>query len=133
MPKFYFRKLVRDKVIWNCLNEPETLETNYRALDSDEFVRELIKKVTEEAAEIDINPGADRQAVLTELADLQTVVDTLRQTLGFTTDELKLAMEQKISQKGDFSGRNYIEYVVLADDSPWIDYFRANPCRYPEE
>ena len=133
MPEFYFNKLVRDKVLENCLNESETLETKYRVLDDEEFSRELIRKIIEEANEIPIHSGADRKEVLAELADLQTVVSTLRQHFGFSEAELQEAMAQKTAKKGDFSGRNYIESVVLADNSPWVAYFRVNPERYPEK
>lgn len=125
--------MVRDKVLENCLNEPETLETNYRVLDDEEFPRELIRKVIEEVNEIPTGSGTDRKEVLAELADLQTVVSTLRRHFGFSEAELQEAMARKTAKKGDFSGRNYITSVALADNSPWIAYFRANPERYPEK
>lgn len=133
MSEFYFNKLVRDKVLENCLNEPETLETNYRVLNDEEFPRELIRKISEEANEIPTHSGADRKEILAELADLQTVVDTLRQHFGLSKAELQEAVARKIAEKGDFSGKYYIESVVLADNSPWIAYFRANPKRYLEK
>lgn len=133
MPKFYFRKLVRDKVLENCLEEPETLETNYRVLNNDDFARELIRKVAEEASEIPIGPESDVEEVLAELADLQAVINALQKLHGFSEKDLRQAVQKKAANKGDFMGKYYIDSVVLADNSPWIEYFRANPKRYPEE
>lgn len=133
MPKFYFRKLVRNKVLENCLEEPETLETDYRVLDDREFVSELIRKVAEEATEIPLDSKAELKDVLSELADLQAVIDALRERFNFSEKQLREAVDKKVAKKGDFSGRYYIESVLLADNSPWIEYFRSDPDRFPEE
>ena len=78
MVRFYLQKLVRDKVVLNCLDDPEVVHTEYRELDSQEFRRELVCKVHEEADEIPLG-DKQRDESLKELADLQEVVDTLRQ------------------------------------------------------
>ena len=41
MVRFYLQKLVRDRVVPNCLDDPEVLHTEYRELDSQEFRRSL--------------------------------------------------------------------------------------------
>lgn len=91
MVRFYLQKLVRDKVVENCLSDPEVLKTNYRKLSEEEFRRELLRKVHEEADEIPLSSGI-RDEALAELADLQEVVDALRQDLGFTRQEIQAAM-----------------------------------------
>ena len=50
--KFYFRKLVRDDIVNNCLIDPKVLETIYRTLNDTDYSTELLKKVIEESAEI---------------------------------------------------------------------------------
>ncbi len=133
MLKFYFRKLVRDKVVDACLAETDTLETKYRVLGRTEFIQQLAVKIAEEAAEIPTAEGVDPEEILAELADLQTVVDALTREHGFTQADLRWAVAEKTEAKGALMKRHYVDYVVLAETSPWVDYFRANPEKYPEE
>lgn len=109
------------------------MKTEYRVLNREEYLAELVNKVTEEASEIPLDATADPEKVLEELADLFEVVEAIRETLGVDKADLARARQQKITQKGDFSERYYIESVTLAKNSPWIEYFRANSERYPEE
>ncbi|QCT42379.1 nucleoside triphosphate pyrophosphohydrolase [Candidatus Nanosynbacter featherlites] len=132
MVRFYLQKLVRDKVVPNCLDDPEVVHTEYRELDSQEFRRELVCKVHEEADEIPLG-DKQRDEALKELADLQEVVDTLRQDFGFSIEQVQEAMARKKQKKGGFDNRHYIEYNDLVDDSKWVEIFRAQPEKYHEE
>ena len=118
MIRFYLQKLVRDKVVKKCLDDEEVLHTEYCILDKQEFRRELLRKVHEEADEI---PLGDNQCdeSLKELADLQEVVDTLRQDFGFSTEQVQEEMARKKQDKGGFDKQHYIKYHDLADDSKW--------------
>ena len=132
MIRFYLQKLVRDKVVPNCLDDPEVVHTEYRELDSQAFRRELIRKVHEEADEIPL--GDDQQdEALKELADLQEVVDALRQDFGFSSEQVQEEMARKKQDKGGFDKRHYVTYHDLADDSKWVEIFRAQPGKYHEE
>jgi len=82
MIRFYLQKLVRDKVVKKCLDDEEVLHTEYHTLDKQEFRRELLRKIHEEADEIPLGDN-QRDESLKELADLQEVVDVLRQDFGF--------------------------------------------------
>ncbi len=130
MIRFYFNKLVRDKIVQNCLDDPKVLETEYRVLDDDTFYRELIRKVSEEAEEIPNIPGNTH--ALNELADLQAVVDALRVQLGFSAEQVSQAAKAKEASKGGFADRHYINYVELADDSQWVEELREQPDKYRE-
>lgn len=132
MIRFYLQKLVRDKVVAKCLDDPEVLHTEYRELEGAEFRRELQRKIHEEADEIPLGDD-DREESLKELADLQEVVDMLRQDFGFSLAEVQREMERKKQDKGGFEKRHYIEYNDIADGSKWIDMFRAQPEKYKEE
>jgi hypothetical protein len=132
MVRFYLQKLVRDKVVPNCLDDPEVVHTEYRELDSQEFRRELVCKVHEEADEIPLG-DKQRDEALKELADLQEVVDALRQAFGFSDEQVKEEMARKKQKKGGFDNRHYIEYNDLVDDSKWVEIFRAQPEKYREE
>ena len=132
MIRFYLQKLVRDKVVKKCLDDEEVLHTEYRILDKQEFRRELLRKVHEEADEIPLDDN-QRGESLKELADLQEVVDALRQDFGFSTEQVQEEMARKRQDKGGFDKRHYIKYHDLADDSKWVKIFRAQPDKYREE
>ena len=132
MVRFYLQKLVRDRVVSNCLDDPEVLHTEYRELDSREFRRELVHKVHEEADEIPLG-DKQRDESLKELADLQEVVDTLHQDFGFSIEQVQEEMARKKQKKGGFDNRHYIEYNDLVDGSKWVEIFRAQPDKYREE
>ena len=104
----------------------------YRELDSQEFCRELVRKIHEEADEIPLG-DKQRDESLKELADLQEVVDTLRQAFGFSIEQVQEEMARKKQKKGGFDNRHYIEYNDLVDDSKWVEIFRAQPEKYREE
>lgn len=70
---------------------------------------------------------------MAELADLQTVIDTLRKHFDFTEEQLRQEIERKIAKRGGFSGRYYVESQTIADGSPWVEYYRIEPDRFPEE
>lgn len=132
MIRFYLQKLVRDKVVKKCLDDEEVLHTEYRKLGKQEFRRELLRKVHEEADEIPLNDDR-RDESLKELADLQEVVDALRQDFGFSIEQVQEEMAHKKQDKGGFDKRHYIKYHDLADDSKWVEIFRAQPEKYREE
>ena len=132
MIRFYLQKLVRDKVVKKCLDDEEVLHTEYRILDKQEFRRELLRKVHEEADEIPLDDNQSDES-LKELADLQEVVDTLRQDFGFSTEQVQEEMARKKQDKGGSDKRHYIEYNDLKDDSKWVKIFRAQPEKYREE
>ena len=132
MVRFYLQKLVRDKVVKKCLDDPEFLHTEYRTLDKQEFRRELLRKVHEEVDEIPLDDN-QRDESLKELADLQEVVDTLRQDFGFSIEQVQEAMARKKQDNGGFDNRHYIEYNDFTDDSRWVEVLRAQPGKYHEE
>ena len=132
MPRFYWNKLVRDKIAHHSQVDPKVIHIAYRKLDDESFHRELVRKADEEAREIPIyNDGSDD--TLNELADLQSVVDALRVLKGYSEDQVREAVVKKTASKGDFKLRHFVEYVDLAPDSEWVETFRAQPEKYHEE
>jgi len=130
MPSFYFKKLVRDQVLQRCLDDPK-VKTHYRILEANEFKKALIEKIHEEAAEIPVLDTQDDE-VLSEIADVQAVIDALIKSYGYTKDDVASAQARKESKNGAFDERAYIEKVDLDDDSEWIAYFRKSPEKYEE-
>ena len=131
MPTFFFKKLVRDQVLQRCLDDPK-VRTDYRILEPLEFKQELIAKIHEESEEIPVIDAGDDE-VLSELADVQAVIDSLVEAYGYTKHDIAAAQNEKARKNGVFENRAYIHSVDLDDDSEWIDYFRKNPEKYEEK
>ena len=132
MKRFYFKKIVRDKIIGRNALNPDVLHTEYRVLVDEEYRRELVKKIAEESAEVPLD-GSNMEEVCKELADLQSVVNELRKSFGVSEQEVNDAITEKTNEAGGFSQRHYIEYVDIADDSKWVEIFRSQPDKYREE
>lgn len=130
MPSFYFKKLVRDQVLQRCLDDPK-VKTVYRILDTTEFKKELIAKIYEEAQEIPVI-DSKHDDVLSEIADVQAVLDALAESYGYTRADVAESQSKKEAKNGTFDTRAYIEKVDLDDDSEWVDYFRKSPEKYEE-
>jgi predicted house-cleaning noncanonical NTP pyrophosphatase (MazG superfamily) len=130
MPSFYFKKLVRDQVLQRCLDDPK-VKTHYTVLDETTFKKSLIAKIHEEADEIPVVDKKDDE-VLSEIADVQAVIDALTQAYGYTKEDVAGAQSKKEAKAGAFEKRAYIEKVDLDDDSEWVAYFRKSPDKYEE-
>ena len=132
MVRFYLEKLVRDKVVEKCKADPQVLHTEHHQLDHAAYRCELRRKIHEEANEIPL--GEDRlEEALQELADVQAVLDALRDDFGFSPQQVQDAVAHKAAHAGGFQGRYYIAYNDLAEDSKWVEVFRAQPEKYREE
>lgn len=101
-----FEKLVRDRI-------PEIIEragktATWRELRDDEFRLALKAKALEEAQEIF---DADDDALLSELADLEEVVEAILTTYGHSREELEAVREKKNEDRGAFAQRLFLESV----------------------
>ena len=130
MPSFYFKKLVRDQVLQRCLDDPK-VRTEYHVLTPNDFKKELIAKIHEESNEIPVLDEGNGE-VLSEIADVQAVIDGLTDAYGYTKEQVAEAQAKKAAKNGAFEGRAYITKVDLDDDSEWVDYFPKSPEKYEE-
>lgn len=89
-----FSKLVRDKI--PELIEQSGAKANIRILDSEEYTRQLERKLDEEVAEY--HDGKN----LEELADILEVVYALAENLGHTRRELLDVHRRKREERGGF-------------------------------
>ena len=102
-----------------------------------EMIREAMRIFAQErlapfAGEWDRNHTFPAEA-LKELADALNVFDVVCKHLGFSPEEVRQAQQKKLEKDGGLGSGVWIEYVVLADDSEWIETFRAQPDKYREE
>lgn len=129
MPKFVFRKLVRDKL-------PEVYEelhqkTVIRRIDGDELWRELKRKFIEEASELPENMD-DKEVLTSELGDLLRVLKDSAAHAGVDFAEIEKSDMLKTAKKGGFLKGVYVETLETEGNDPWNDYYRKEPQRFPE-
>jgi len=129
MKTFFFKKLVRDKVLERCIAD-EKVKTFYWTLSDEEYQTELIAKLHEEIDEAAV--AVDAKEMLAEIADVQEVLDALAGLYGFTKTDINAAQDSKRQKNGAFNERAYIEKVELDDDSEWVEILRAQPDKYKE-
>lgn len=101
-----YNKLVRDKI-------PEIIRSNgeepiVRILNDDEYKTELEKKLLEEYNEV-INAGGEDR--IEELADMLEVISALATIEGSTLDKVILVAKEKLSKRGAFDNKIYLEGV----------------------
>lgn len=102
MTKIY-NKLVRDKIPDIITANGERFKT--RILNDEEHLRELIKKLKEEAAEFEENPSVE------ELADIKEITIAIREALGIHAGELEDARRKKAATNGRFKKKIFLESV----------------------
>ncbi|MBU4347679.1 nucleoside triphosphate pyrophosphohydrolase [Patescibacteria group bacterium] len=97
MEKIY-NKLVRDnipEIIKQDKAEPQT-----RILEQEEYLKELFKKLEEEAKEA-VEAMADRQELMKEIGDIYEIIDAIIDNCGLDKEEImKLKNERKIERGG---------------------------------
>ncbi|MFZ2252990.1 MAG: nucleoside triphosphate pyrophosphohydrolase [Minisyncoccia bacterium] len=113
MQKIYYNKLCRDNV-------PEMIaakgfECEVREVDHDEYKREIIRKVFEEASGVSNHSG--RESLLKELADLVITLDAVSKEFKISDEELDEAVEKSLEEKGGYEDRLYLAWSSDTDYS----------------
>lgn len=102
--KYEYNKLVRDKIPEE-INKVDGRKANYRILDEEEYLKELDKKLFEEAHEF------IEEHSIEELADLIEVIDAIAQERDITKEDIEKARKIKSDKKGKFKNKIYLNYV----------------------
>lgn len=100
MTKIY-NKLVRDKI--SDIIKADGKKSKIRILDDREYLVELIKKLKEEADELEENPSIE------ELADIKEISIAIRETLGIDEKELENVRRKKAASNGRFKNKIFLE------------------------
>ena len=102
--RYTYNKLVRDKI-------PEDIDSErgrkckYRILDDTEYLKELNRKVLEEANEF------IEENSIEELGDLMEVINAIMKLRGYNMKEVEEVMKAKEEKKGAFNNKIFLEYV----------------------
>lgn len=125
-PQVRFNKLVRDNIVEQIESNGEAV-ISYRASGA-AYAKLLRLKAVEEAMELLRAETLDD--TVSEMADLEEVIVSLRRSLGVTRDDLRQRQTEKRARRGGFgsgqvlvragrSGSNtFAEIAPLFDDSP---------------
>jgi predicted house-cleaning noncanonical NTP pyrophosphatase (MazG superfamily) len=102
-----YPKLVRDNIP-DIIKNKEGVEPTYRILDDDaEFFATLLKKITEEAAEI--QQSIKNENTEEELADLLELIETTATLIGKTPEDIKSVQKEKREKRGGFEKRIFMD------------------------
>lgn len=129
MPTFRYNKLVRDN-IWRWHIESGHTPKGEQ-LTGEALRRAMAAKLHEEADEV---AGAKtREELIEEIADVQQLLDDLRESQNISSEELRDVQQKKGERKGGFLAGHFIETVTMPnEDDKWVTYCRAAPDKYPE-
>lgn len=99
--KYVYNKLVRDKIPHN-INSKERKKCNYRILDDDEYIKELDRKLLEEAREFLEDHSTE------ELGDLMEVIFAIMKVKKISIEQVNEARKFKKDKNGSFENRVYL-------------------------
>lgn len=102
--KIYYNKLIRDRIPEKIAKAGAACET--RLLTEEEFERELVKKVEEEAS--GMPAAASREELIEEMGDVLDVIDEVRKLKGITDAELAVTRARALEKKGGFEKRLFL-------------------------
>ena len=122
---FHLNKLVRAKLPDDMRARGQQPEV--RQLEGREKTLAKIAKLLEEAGELD----PDSPTYPEELADvLQIVTELVRDCSGEDVEKIR---REKLAKKGGFDAGLFVTKLVLDPDDEWVEYYRREPEKYPEE
>ncbi len=106
MEKIYYNKLCRDKV--PDIIRAKGFECEVREVDHDEYRREIVRKVLEEATGVTNHTGRER--LTKELADLIITIDAVKKEFNISEEELNASVEKSIEDKGGYKDMLYLTW-----------------------
>ncbi|MDB5165528.1 MAG: phosphoribosyl-ATP pyrophosphohydrolase [Candidatus Saccharibacteria bacterium] len=96
-----YPKLIRDRIPEIILADGREVDT--RTLDDEEFLHFLLKKVTEEAQELE-NAVTDSN-ILEEIADVREILDAILELKGVSLEQIQAIQDEKRQKRGGFKLR----------------------------
>jgi predicted house-cleaning noncanonical NTP pyrophosphatase (MazG superfamily) len=106
MEKIFYNKLCRDKV--PDIIRTKGYECEVREVAHDEFKREIVRKVYEEASGVSNHDS--REQLVKQLADLVITLDAVTEEYGISDDELDEAVKKSMEEKGGYEKRLYLSW-----------------------
>ena len=99
-----YNKLIRDKILEIIRAAGE--RPYWRILDGKEYLREIKKKILEEAKEL--IEAKDKKGIVDEIVDIQELTDVLISETGLTKSEIKKQQKIKNKKRGGFKKKLFL-------------------------
>lgn len=122
---FKLNKLVRDKIVADHL--ANNAQVKHYQLSKPQKRHALLNKLIEEAKECQ-----DSDEMLSELADMQEVLDQLAKDAGITKSQIGVEQVDKRAKNGGFKDGYFIDTETWPADHKWAKYYASDPKRFPE-
>lgn len=106
MEKIYYNKLCRDKI--PQIIKDKGFECEVRVADHDEYKREIVRKVYEEASGVTNHDGHEH--MVSEMADLLITLEALKREFEISEQEVANAVQKSLSEKGAYNERYYLSW-----------------------
>jgi len=103
-----YPKLIRDRIPEIILADGRKVDT--RTLDDEEFLQYLLKKITEEAQELE-NATTDSN-ILEEIADVREILDSILELKSVSPEEIQAIQDEKRQKRGGFK----LRLLMLSND-----------------
>ena len=97
---YTYNKLVRDKIVENIKNSGRN--PSYRIMDNEEYLKELNKKLLEEAHEF------VEENSIEELADVFEVIESIIKIKNINIEEVRKYQQIKKEKNGGFDKKIYL-------------------------
>jgi predicted house-cleaning noncanonical NTP pyrophosphatase (MazG superfamily) len=111
MEKIYYNKLCRDKI--PQIIENKGFDCEVRITEHDEYKREIVRKVLEEAS--GVSNHVDHKHLVDELADLLITIEAVKKEFEITEAELEDAVQSSLNEKGAYDARLYLSWSSDTD------------------
>jgi len=111
LEKIYYNKLIRDKIPDKIKNKGSALEI--RELSDEEFEKELIKKVEEEAS--GLQKAESREDFISEIADVMDILEAIKRLKNISDEEIKKAQQESLEKKGGFDKKTFLVWSQKDD------------------
>jgi len=132
--KFKTDLLVRNNRI--KLMEEQGVVVKYSILSDEEYIKELKKKIIEEANEVVTAP--DSEELMWEIGDLLEVIEHIVDAYKLDNNKIQEYKKNKQEKVGKFDKKYKTHWVEIDDENNPTDYYKsaayylANPQKYPE-
>lgn len=99
-------KLIRDKILE--IIEEDGVKYKSRILEDDEFKKELLRKMVEEAQEV-LSAGNDTKELTKEIADVWEVMESIIKAFELDHSEIRSVKLARRNTRGGFDKKIYLE------------------------
>ncbi|MBA3047867.1 nucleoside triphosphate pyrophosphohydrolase [Patescibacteria group bacterium] len=104
-----YNKLVRDNI--PEIIKADNCRPNIRKLGKQEYLKELMKKLKEEAEEL-INAKDNEKELAKEISDVYEVIDAIIDYYNLDKDKISEFKKERKEKRGGFEKRIFLESIV---------------------